>query len=334
MTKISKSEKVLPFAIALLVPAIMQLNNSLYVNDMGYSGSIFNYVLGVVLLLGLWYFNRWLLLKTERAKNSINSVGITLVANAIVVASLSLFSSSALLEEIAGQYSSLFLMMRLSMIVLIFNIVLRVFHGQRRNAELEMQNLSLKTENLRFQVDMLKQQINPHFLFNSLNTLLDLVESDSDDAVEYIQNFSGLYRNVLQSAQYDFITLSQELEFLVAYCNLLKIRFKEAIDMQIEIEEGQKGLLIPPLSLQFLVENAVKHNQLSVNEPLKISIKASNGTLLLTNEIKLKEFSVPGEKVGLINLQKRFSILHKPMTWENENGHFKVQLPLKPNTNA
>lgn len=329
MSKISRSEKVLPFAIALFVPAITQLNNSLYVGEVNYSVSFVNYLQAVALLLVLWYINSWLLLKTENAKNSIS---ITLAVNAVIVVLLSVLSGTALVQEIAGQYSPLFLMIRLSMIVLIINIVLRVFHGQRKNAELEVQNLSLKAENLRFQVDILKQQINPHFLFNSLNTLLDLVENDSEDSVVYIQNFSGLYRNVLLSAQYDFITLSQELEFLDAYCNLLKVRFKESIDLEIEIEEGQKDLLVPPLSLQFLVENAVKHNELSVNEPLKISIKATKGILIIKNKIKTKEFSVPGEKVGLINLQKRFSILYQPMSWSDENGYFIVRLPLKPNS--
>ena len=334
MSKQSRSERVLPIAIALFAPAITQLNNSLLLDEVGYNAPIFGYAKGVLLLLLLWYFNRWLLLKTEKAKNIKNKYGIIVAANAVIVVSVGLIADSSMTQTIAGPYSFLVLMIRLSLISLVFNIVLRVFHGQRKNAELQLQNLSLKAENLKFQVDMLKQQINPHFLFNSLNTLLDMVENQSEDAVEYIENFSGLYRNVLQSAQYDFINLGQELEFLDAYCSLLRVRFKEAIDLEIEIGETQKDLLIPPLSLQFLVENAVKHNQLSVDEPLKISIRVTEKTLIVSNKIKLKEFSVPGEKVGLINLQKRFSILHQPISWENENGYFKVQLPLKPNTDA
>lgn len=330
----SRSERVLPIAVAIITPAISLLNNSLYLNEVDYTSLIINYFRGVFILLVLWYLNKWLLLRTEKTRTKRSKYAIILIVNAVIVVAVSTLSASGLAADIAGEFSFLFVFVRLTLIILVFNIILRVFQEQKKNADLQVQNLSLKTENLKFQVDMLKQQINPHFLFNSLNTLLDLVESESEDAVEYIQNFSGLYRNVLQSAQYDFITLHQELEFLDAYCNLLSVRFKEAFDLKIEIEPSKKNLMIPPLSLQFLVENAVKHNQLSVDEPLGISIKETDGMLIVSNKMKLKEFSVPGEKVGLINLQQRFSILHQPISWASENGYFKVQLPLKSASDA
>ncbi len=322
----SRSEKILPIAIALFAPAISFLNSSLNAEEVNYTLLIVKYLQGTLVLMILWYLNRWLLLKTENSKNKSATIfGV----NAIIIVLVTLLASSGITEDITIDSSPFFLLVRLSLIVLIFNIVLRVFNEQKKNAELQVQNLSLKTENLKFQVDMLKQQINPHFLFNSLNTLLDLVESKSEDAVDYIQNFSGLYRNVLQSAQYDFIILSQELEFLEAYSDLLRVRFKEAIDLQIEIDPAQYDLLIPPLSLQFLVENAVKHNQLSIEHPLRISIKSMDDSLEVSNKIIPKEYSAPGEKVGLINLQQRFSILHQPISYGEANGCFKVQLPLK-----
>lgn len=329
----SRSEKVLPIAIALFAPAISFLNSSLNADEVNYTAFTVQYVKGVSILLILWYLNRWLLLKTGK-ENTKNKSAIIFGVNAAIIVLVTILASSGITGDMAADSGPFFLLVRLSLIVLIFNIVLRVFNEQKKNAQLEVQNLSLKTENLKFQVDMLKQQINPHFLFNSLNTLLDLVESKSEDAVDYIQNFSGLYRNVLQSAQYDFITLSQELEFLEAYHNLLRVRFKEAIDLQIDINTAQYNLLIPPLSLQFLVENAVKHNQLSIDEPLHISIKSMEGSLVVSNKIKLKEFSAPGEKVGLINLQQRFSILHQPISYGDDDGCFKVQLPLKSTADA
>ncbi len=329
----SRSERLLPIAIALFAPAIGLLNNSLNAEEVDYTTLILQYIQGASVLMILWYLNRWLWLKTEK-RNAKNKYGIILAVNAAFLVLVTALDSSGISEKFGGEFSPLFLFIRLSLIVLIFNIVLRVFNEQKKNADLKVQNLSLKTENLKFQVDMLKQQINPHFLFNSLNTLLDLVENGSEDAIAYIQNFSGLYRNVLQSAQYDFISVGQELEFLDAYCNLLRVRFKEAIDLEIDVDSVHNDLLILPLSLQFLIENAVKHNQLSTEDPLKISIKASEGQLIISNKIKPMEFSPPSEKVGLLNLQKRFSILHQPINWSNENGHFKVQLPLKSTDDA
>ncbi|MEQ9009063.1 MAG: histidine kinase, partial [Ekhidna sp.] len=170
--------------------------------------------------------------------------------------------------------------------------------------------------------------INPHFLFNSLNTLLDLVEEDKEKAIQYIRSFSRIYRSVLQSAKYDFIALEDELKFLSEYWSLLKVRFHDAIDLSIDINANKMSSLIPPLSLQFLVENAVKHNEASSTNPLRIEIGESKNRLIVRNKINLKS-SVESEKLGLQNLQQRFSLLHKPLEYKNENGHFIVSIPLK-----
>ncbi|GEM_PF-3144380 len=326
----SRSERVLPFAVSLFAPAISVLNTSLISDEVNYSALTLNYIQGSLMILVLWYLNKWLLIKSTKVESKKKMYGLIAFTNAIVIVGAAALSSSTMAVDIAGELSFVFLAIRLVIVVLIFNIILRIFDEQKKNTALQVQNLSLKTENLKFQVDMLKQQINPHFLFNSLNTLLDLVENKSDDAVEFVQNFSGLYRNVLQSAKYDFISLEQELEFLDAYWSLLQVRFKDAIELHIFLDDSKKDFLIPPLSLQFLIENAIKHNQYSEEEPMTISISEIQNTLIVINPIKKIDFPVASEKVGLLNLQQRFSILYQPIKWNEEQGYFKVQLPLKP----
>jgi LytS/YehU family sensor histidine kinase len=134
---------------------------------------------------------------------------------------------------------------------------------------------------------------------------------------------------VLQSSKHDFISLEDELKFLMEYWNLLKVRFRDAIQLKVNIPSEKHNLHIPPLSLQFLVENAVKHNQASKNSPLLIEIMAHDNSLIVNNKITPKSYPVEGEKVGLKNLQHRFQVLHQPIEYGEEKGYFVVRLPLK-----
>lgn len=326
----SRSEKYLPLIIALVAPAIGIVNANVSIGQVATSILFFNYLLVSIILLVIWYFNKWLILRTNNQKKRITKYLIILGANTGLIFLLSILNSIELSERIQSQIPFWLIAIRFSIIVLIFNVILRVFEAQKEKNQLEVQNLSLQAENLKFQVDTLKQQINPHFLFNSLNTLLDLVEDDKEKAAKFIRSFSSIYRTVLQSTNYDFIPLEDELSFLKEYWSLLKVRFNDAIDLSIDIDESKLTCQIPPLSLQLLVENAVKHNEASLKVPLLIEIKSSGNSLIIRNEIKHKNL-VEGEKLGLQNLQQRFTLLSKPIEWKNEAGYFVVKVPLKPN---
>ena len=324
----SRAEKYLPFVIALVVPMVGLINANLPFEEIEMGRLATNYLQISIILLIIWYYNRWLISKTLSFRKT-RRYSVMIAANSGLIITISLLSSIDLSTTLRSDIPVWLIIYRLSLVVLIFNVVLRVFQAQREKSKLEVQNISLQAENLKFQVDLLKQQINPHFLFNSLNTLLDMVEEDDKEkAIQYIRNFSGIYRSLLQSAKYDFIPLEDELKFLKEYWGLLKVRFLDAIDLTIDIGADKMTALIPPLSLQFLVENAVKHNEASIENPLKIEVKESHNTLTIKNKIRLKG-SIESEQVGLKNLQQRFSLLYKSMEWRTQGEFFIVQIPLK-----
>jgi sensor histidine kinase YesM len=325
----SNAEKYLPFILATLIPALSVIINPVEQSSSEWKTFAFRYLIASSLLLIIWYSNKWLLQKNFPLKSSIGQEASILLANAVIIFFIFLLDFLMDPFELSPALPDWLLVMRFCLVALIFNVILRIFKTQKESAELKYQNLLLKAENLNFQVDLLKQQINPHFLFNSLNTLLDLVEEDAHAAGAYIRSFSSLYRAVLQSSKHDFIPLIDELRFLDDYWSLLKVRFNDAIHMKINISRDRMDDLLPPLSLQFLIENAVKHNEATRKSPLFIEIRENQGQLIVQNKINSKNYPPESERIGLMNLQERFTVLYKPIEYGIEDGHFIVRLPLR-----
>jgi LytS/YehU family sensor histidine kinase len=188
----------------------------------------------------------------------------------------------------------------------------------------------LKKANLMSQLDSLTNQVRPHFLFNSLNTLTALVEKDTEQAVKFIARLSDVYRYLLQGSDKELIRLAQELEFTRAYFFLLETRFGEGISLSVEVKEQQLESLIPPLTLQMLVENAVKHNQVSVRRPLSISIRTEgDGWLVVSNNTRPKRIPMPASGMGLTNIATKYKLLGQPSLLVEEGGaQFTVKVPL------
>ncbi|WP_229206953.1 sensor histidine kinase [Dyadobacter crusticola] len=216
--------------------------------------------------------------------------------------------------------------MQLSLVIS-FLLMSRSFLLEWRKAAIETEKL--KTERFAQQYQSLKDQLNPHFLFNSLNVLSNLVYEDQDTASRFIQQLSRIYRYVLDVQHEELVTLEQELDFAKNYLALQKIRFEENLSYQIRIEEDQKGLL-PPLSLQLLLENAIKHNIASTENPLRIDIYLENDFLVVKNNLQLKSrITEESTGIGLSNISKRYELLmQQPVSVQNEAGYFVVKLPL------
>jgi sensor histidine kinase YesM len=325
----SKAEKYLPFILATFIPAISMISNPVDFSGVEWTILTFRYLEASSILLIIWYTNKWLLHNSYHLKSKVGQEAAIIIVNVVIISLVCLIDFLLIPMGITTFSSLWMVVIRFFMITLIFNIILRIFKAQKESAALKYQNLSLQAENLKFQVDLLKQQINPHFLFNSFNTLLDLIEDDANAAVDYVRSFSNLYRVVLHSAKHDFIPLEDELKFLADYWSLLKVRFNDAIDLQIEVSEEKMNDLVPPLSLQFLIENAVKHNEASRNTPLLIEIQENQDRLVVQNKINPKNYPVESEKVGLKNLQQRFTVLYKPIEYGIKDEHFIVMIPLK-----
>ena len=147
--------------------------------------------------------------------------------------------------------------------------------------------LKLTEENLKYRYQNLKTQINPHFLFNSLNTLSEIVYEDVKKADKYIQHLSGIYRYILENEEIDLVPLNKEIEFVKQYFNLQKVRDNNKISLDIDFKDADKFKVVP-VSLQILVENAIKHNSRSEKIPLKIRIERSNENIIVSNNIQKK----------------------------------------------
>ena len=184
-------------------------------------------------------------------------------------------------------------------------------------------------ENLRNQYEVLKNQLNPHMLFNSLNTLRSLVRENQDKAQDYIQELSRVLRYTLQSNESQCVSLREEMEFVSAYIFLLKMRFENNLQFDIQISNAYEEYLLPPMAVQVLIENAVKHNEISNRKPLTIHITTDdNGNLSISNDIQPKWTATSGTGIGLANLAKRYRLLFKRDIQITEDREFTVCIPL------
>lgn len=201
-----------------------------------------------------------------------------------------------------------------------------------RQQAILVENQQLRTENLRNQFETLKNQLNPHMLFNSLNTLLALIREEPQKAQNYTGELSKVLRYTLGVNDTEGTTLSQELGFTQAYIYLIKMRYEDNLDFRIEIDEKLMQCYLPPISLQLLIENAVKHNEISSRHPLVVSIYSDcDGNLCVSNPIQPKRSAPSGGGIGLENLAKRYSLLfRREITITNADNTFLVKLPLIP----
>ncbi|RRB01103.1 sensor histidine kinase [Larkinella rosea] len=188
----------------------------------------------------------------------------------------------------------------------------------------------LKKENLQSQLDSLKSQINPHFLFNSLSTLSSLVTEDAKQAERFIDELASVYRYVLQTNEQPLTTLDNELHFIQAYFNLLQMRFGRSIVLDLDIDERLYDFLLPPLTLQLLVENAVKHNVALLSKPLLIRIYSDEvNNLFVINTLQRKQLVTSSNRTGLSNIITKYRLLKQPdVVVQQTDDAFQVMIPL------
>ncbi|GAB4036059.1 sensor histidine kinase [Spirosoma gilvum] len=187
----------------------------------------------------------------------------------------------------------------------------------------------LKKVNLQSQLDSLKTQINPHFLFNNLNSLSSLITSDAQQAEQFLDELSSVYRYLLRQNDRDLCPLSDEIQFINAYFHLLKTRFGDGIFMEMDVDERSLICLIPPLTLQLLVENAIKHNIISVGQPLTIRLYTQQENLYVENNLQVKKVAVASNQVGLQNIMMKYKLLdHPSVTVYQDETTFRVGIPL------
>jgi len=202
--------------------------------------------------------------------------------------------------------------------------------AHRRLEDVQVRAERLEKENVQSQFAALKSQVNPHFLFNSLSILSSLVHADADLSEKFIDQLSRAYRYILEQKDNERVLLKTELEFIQAYRFLLNIRFEDKFDIAIDVPQAdQSRYSIAPLTLQLLVENAVKHNRMSVREPLHVTIKLDANCLIVENNLQSRPQSETSTGVGLQNIVNRYALLTDQAVWIGESEEkFVVKIPL------
>lgn len=302
--------------------------------------TIYYYCTTFFLFMMTWEYNDWLI-KKQLKKGGLdlrNSFQILAKSMALLLPFSALFYYLALYplqDSIGHKTDEQFLcfirdMLRATMLglaVIAFNLF---YHAMRQRDEMKKQLEDLQKEMLVSKYTSLKNQISPHFLFNSLNTLTSLMYEDRDLASDFLSRLASSYRYILENTEEDLVSLSQELNFLDSYVFMMNIRHEGALKIQTDFRVDTEEFLVPTLSLQMLVENALKHNYYSKEKPLNIRISSVGKIgIVVENTLRKRINEEVSTKLGHKNIQKRYSFYtNQEMTIETGADIFKVTMPL------
>lgn len=239
---------------------------------------------------------------------------------------------SKFLCELPPQFKEVLMATSIVIGILVTIIILSIeigtqFFSQWKNSLVEVEKY--KTESVQAQLQNLKDHVNPHFLFNNLSVLSSLVYKDQDKAVEFINQLSKVYRYLLDNRSAELITVEEELKFISSYTFLLKIRFDSSIDFKIDIPTHKQNLYVPPMALQILIENAIKHNEVSSENPLIVHVTESEGQIEVKNNLQLRKNADKTSGTGLQNIKDRYNYYtNKTIEIVQNENTFSVKIPL------
>lgn len=215
-----------------------------------------------------------------------------------------------------------------SITVIVVAIEMGIYFLNRwRRSMVELERF--KKSSLEFRHEMLKTQVNPHFLFNSLNTLSSLVYSDPETAYHFIRQLASVYRNVLEHRNKGLVTIEEELKATSSYIDLMRLRFGDKLHLHFNISEDKNFHQVPPLMLQLLIENAIKHNVVSEKYPLSLWITLEGDQIVIKNTLRLKSSKGYSSKIGLDNICSHYDIVtDKKVVIEQTEEFFTVKIPI------
>jgi hypothetical protein len=292
----------------------------------------------VALAAAIWMGNRWLLFKQREHFDWFNSpwrkLMMVVAANVLYTAPITVLGLLAwfYVAALPVNDNALQLVALTNVICVLFvtHAYETIFLIRERESDL-MRVERLERARAQAELAALKAQVDPHFLFNSLNTLGHLIGHDGERAREFCDTLAEVYRYVLDSRQHDLVPLADELAFVRRYHRLLELRFGDAMPLLGvgTLEEEAPRWLIAPLALQGLLENAVKHNQASAAEPLPVQLGLGDGVVSVGNPVRPRRTALPSAGIGLANLDERCQLLTgKPLTLMQLGGRFEVRVPL------
>ncbi len=332
-------------AIATLIYAFLHLTNS---SDTAYQATWYEYYLShwgytLVTVLLIWeivqriiqYAERnyhkaiisWKGLITLFAITSLLTFPAVLMSCYVFVYYLETWLAGQLCENPGERLFQLTLKAEVLLWLVIGIQIIRVYYEHTRDAERRADRM--QKELLISRYESLKNQVNPHFLFNSFSVLTSLIQQDKDLATDFVTQLSKMYRYMLENKETQLVSLEKEIDFLNSYIFLLKTRHEDNIKIELDISLNKSEFYIPTLSLQMLIENAVKHNKFSSEDPLRIEIY-NEGTdyLVIRNRVNKKNATESTTKVGLENIKKRYDYQsERKVVVAHDNEHFTVKLP-------
>ena len=325
------------------IPMVAFLGQTLFYPDMVFSGRLpleRVYGMSIVVSILLWEFNRQILIAVRQElpglKNTwrrlvklfvLMAISTALISSCVVYFNntVNMWGSQATWRTYISAYIT-----RFSILILIAAIYESIYFF-RQWRQTYRETLALKRVNLQTELDALIAQVNPHFLFHSLNSLSALIEEDKKQAVRFVDELSCVYRYLLQNTERDWVTLDTELCFVEAYLFILKIRFGEGLKYEAHIAEHCRDYQLPPLTMKVLIEDAIAHNVVSPARPLSIMAYTDlKKQLVVTHNVQHKTLLVKRRRHGLTNLAKKFQILsNRPYLIEEDDKEFSVRLPLR-----
>ncbi len=288
------------------------------------------------------YLNKkfpWSEATTKRAVISIISI---LVANTVMVyfcnyMNFVVFQKAATTEEyFSGKYGFVnWFTINIALLISAFLHAKGFMEELKKTSKKEVVEQKLIAKSANAQFESLKNQLDPHFLFNSLNVLSSLIDENPKQAQKFTASMSKIYRYVLEQKDKELVTVEDELEFAKTYCDLLKTRFESSVDFVFDVKKDDYRRFVVPLSLQLLLENCIKHNFATSSKPLVIKIFSENDTLCIENNLQVREQIKESSGIGLANIVQRYALLTKKNVFiEKSEDYFKVKLPVlssKPN---
>ena len=304
--------------------------------------SMYSFVLGAGNGLINDFLNKkfpWSEATTKRAVISIISI---LLANIVLVyfcnyMNFVVFQKAATTEEyFTGKYNYInWFTINIALLISAFLHAKGFMEELKKTSKKEVVEQKLIAKSANAQFESLKNQLDPHFLFNSLNVLSSLIDENPRQAQKFTASMSKIYRYVLEQKDKELVTVEDELEFAKTYCELLKTRFEDSVDFVFDVKKEDYRRFVVPLSLQLLLENCIKHNFATSSKPLIIKIYSENDNLCIENNLQVREQIKESSGIGLANIVQRYALLTKKNVFiEKSEDYFKVKLPVlsaKPN---
>ncbi len=288
-----------------------------------------------------WSVMRWSMLSLRKKlplfKDNIKRSGILFILMICTVLIIDAIGNFFLAKAFGHTYHPISKPRLLIPILLISTMVLAIYEAIYYYLRLKTtirQEEQAKQLVVQAKMDALRNQAQPHFLFNSLNTLRDIIDYDSkEDAKKFVDKLSDVYRFILDTGNANLVTLRDELKFAKSYIHIQSERFGDNLKLVWDINEASLDKKVVPMSLQLLLENAMKHNIISKANPLEIVVKVVDSQLIVENKIQPKSTQLPSTKLGLKNIEKRYSLISEEIpSFVNEGGYFTVSLPLLKST--